>query len=288
MVVHPQFDPVIFTIHPLFTIRWYALTYVLGFIAFLYLGKRKINKQEAYCLDSIDHLDSLFVYGVFGVILGGRLGYVLFYNSSYYLDNPVNILKIWEGGMSFHGGLIGVIIAMIIFSYQKHYKFLEISDFVAPLAPIGLGLGRIGNFINGELWGRITGINHFWAMGFPQAHNSDIRLLPTLSKDYYKAFIEYGCLPRHPSQLYEFLLEGVVLFLILYLFARQKRALGQISAIFLISYGIFRFAIEFSREPDVQLGLLSLGLSMGQWLCVPMILAGVLLYVYTKKHPIQY
>lgn len=281
MHIHPQFDPIIHI-----NIRWYAMAYVLGFIIFLYFGKKQIQHGVA-SIRSVADLDSLFFYGVLGVILGGRLGYVVFYNASEYLSNPADIFKVWQGGMSFHGGLIGVIIAVALFALIKKYKFLEVSDFIVPYIPIGLGLGRLGNFINGELWGRITEPGRFWAMGFPQAREMDINKLPNLPESYQQMFSQFGILPRHPSQLYELVLEGIVLGLIVFLFTRKKRPMGQISAVFLIGYGILRFIVEFSREPDAQLGLLSLDFSMGQWLSIPMILIGILMYTGTiRKNPI--
>ncbi len=285
MLIHPSWNPVALSIGPL-SIRWYALMYIIGFTFFIYLGKKAVNSGKAI-LKSVDDVDSLFTYGVIGVILGGRLGYVLFYGSHYYLTHPSDILKIWEGGMSFHGGLIGVIIAIALFSWRHHYYFLQSSDFVAPLVPIGLGFGRLGNFINGELWGRLTPPHHFWAMGFPSARDADLQLLSQLGLIYQEAYQKFGALPRHPSQIYEILLEGVVLFLILFIFTRKPRARGQTSALFLFFYGLFRFIIEFTRAPDPQLGLLAGGLSMGQWLSIPMILTGIIIFIYaTSRTPI--
>jgi phosphatidylglycerol:prolipoprotein diacylglycerol transferase len=190
-------------------------------------------------------------YGVLGVVLGGRLGYVLFYKLEDYLADPLAILRVWEGGMSFHGGFLGVIVAMLLFARRRGISWLAVTDFIAPLVPLGLAAGRIGNFINGELWGRPTDLP--WAMVFPQVDS----------------------LPRHPSQLYQFALEGVALFVILWLYARRPRPTGAVSALFLIGYGSFRFLAEFAREPDAFLGPLALGLSMGQWLSLPMVIAGV-------------
>ncbi|MFH4354212.1 MAG: prolipoprotein diacylglyceryl transferase [Neisseriaceae bacterium] len=283
MLMHPNLSPVIFSIGPL-AVRWYALAYVLGFLFFFYMSKRQIEKAKSP-LRSLEDLDSLFLYGVLGVVVGGRLGYVCFYNLHHYLTQPLDIFKVWQGGMSFHGGLVGVVIAMALFAYQKRYHFLEISDLVAPLAPVGLGLGRIGNFINGELWGRITAPYHFWAMGFPQAQLADKNLVGSLPQIYQDAFGLWGALPRHPSQLYEALLEGLTLFLILLVFNRKKRPTGSITALFLILYGIFRFIIEFSRQPDAQIGLLALNLSMGQWLSLPMLVIGLGLYIFSKREP---
>jgi len=198
-------------------------------------------------------LDDALFFGALGVIIGGRLGYVLFYQFSYFSQHPAEILAVWNGGMSFHGGFLGVLAAMWLFSRKYNLTWLKIMDFVAPLVPIGLGAGRMGNFINGELWGRAT--NADWGMVFPRVDT----------------------VLRHPSQLYEFTLEGIVLFLILWIYASKPRATGTISAMFLIGYGSFRFLAEFTREPDDYLGLLSMGFSMGQWLSLPMIAIGVVM-----------
>lgn len=281
MLIHPQFNPVAIAVGPI-AIHWYAIMYVLGFIFFLTVSKQKI-KQKAAPLRQLEDLDNLFVYGVLGVLLGGRLGYILFYQTAYYFSYPSEIIKVWQGGMSFHGGLLGAMLGIILFCYRYRYRFLSITDFVAPLVPVGLGLGRIGNFINGELWGRVTDPTRFWAIGFPQAHTVDKQLAPQLSPSLQTVFIKYQVLPRHASQLYEACLEGLLLFILLYLFTRKKRALGQTTGLFLLLYGCFRSVVEFSREPDQQLGLLALGLSMGQWLCLPMIIAGVILYFCAKS-----
>ena len=199
-----------------------------------------------------DQVSDLLFYGFLGVILGGRVGYVLFYQFDYFLSDPLYLLQIWQGGMSFHGGLLGVILAIFIFARKTKKKFLAVGDFVAPLVPIGLGMGRLGNFINAELWGRQTDVS--WAMVFP---TDPLQV------------------PRHPSQLYEFALEGVVLFAILYIIARKTNRLGLASGAFLIGYGVFRSFVEFFREPDAHLGLYLSFISKGQILSIPMILAGI-------------
>ena len=257
MLVHPQFDPVAVHLGPL-AIRWYGLMYLLGFAMGMLLGRYRIKTQPKSGW-SYTQLDDVLFYLVLGVILGGRLGYVLFYKFSDYLHEPLKIFYIWEGGMSFHGGFLGAVFAIWLFSrkYRKHW--LAITDFIAPLVPLGLGAGRIGNFINGELWGRPT--HAAWGMIFPAVDN----------------------VPRHPSQLYEFALEGVVLFIILWLYSAKPRPLGAVSAVFLICYGLFRFLVEFTREPDSFLGLLALGLSMGQWLSLPMIFAGVWMIFWSHR-----
>jgi phosphatidylglycerol:prolipoprotein diacylglycerol transferase len=195
------------------------------------------------------------------VVLGGRLGYILFYKFSDYLREPLHILYVWEGGMSFHGGFLGVILAMLWFAHSRGKRWMDVTDFIAPLCPLGLGAGRIGNFINAELWGRPTEVP--WAMIFPNIDN----------------------LPRHPSQLYEFALEGLALFALLWWFSSKPRPSGAVSGLFLLGYGILRFSVEYSREPDSFLGLLALGFSMGQWLSLPMALSGValMIWAYRKK-----
>lgn len=252
MLIHPQFDPIAIQLGPL-AIRWYGLMYLAAFLLFLYLGRQRI--QQPHLQDwTLRDLDDLLFYGVLGVILGGRLGYVLFYKPVEYLAHPLDIFKVWEGGMAFHGGLIGVCIAMACYAWRRHRPWLAVTDFIAPLVPSGLAVGRIGNFINGELWGRPTDLP--WAMIFPQAGDWT---------------------SRHPSQLYQFALEGLLLFVLLWCYARKPRPLGAVSGAFLIGYGILRFIAEFAREPDHFLGLLGFGLSMGQWLCLPMVLIGSIL-----------
>ena len=254
MLVHPQFDPVAFHIGPL-AVRWYGLMYLVGFVLFVILGKHRARQNLLTGWHPRDVDDMLF-FGVFGVILGGRLGYVLFYKLGYYVQHPLEIFALWQGGMSFHGGLIGVLLALALFAHRRHKRWLEVTDFVAPLIPLGLAAGRLGNFINGELWGRPTNVP--WAMVFPQVDT----------------------LPRHPSQLYELGLEGLVLFAILWVYARRRRPVGAVSGLFLIGYGAARFCVEFFREPDAFLGVLALGLSMGQWLSLPMIAAGIALMAW--------
>ena len=258
MLVYPQFDPVAFRIGPL-AVRWYGLMYLLGFVLFIILGRRRAQKSMLTGWRATDVDDMLF-FGVFGVILGGRLGYVLFYKPLYYFAHPLEVFEVWHGGMSFHGGFIGVMIALWFFARQRGKRWLDVTDFVAPLIPLGLAAGRLGNFINGELVGRPTDLP--WGMVFPQVDQ----------------------LPRHPSQLYEFALEGVALFVILWVFAARRRPLGAVSGLFLVGYGAFRFIAEFAREPDSFLGFLALGFTMGQWLSLPMIVAGIamLLWAYRR------
>ena len=259
MLIHPQFDPVVVHLGPL-AVRWYGLMYLAAFLLVLVLGRYRIRTQPWRGLTTRD-LDDLLFLGVIGVIAGGRLGYILFYKFSDYLREPLHIFYVWEGGMSFHGGFLGVLVAIFWFTRTRHKTWLTVTDFVAPLCPLGLGAGRIGNFINAELWGRPTGVP--WAMIFPNVDN----------------------MPRHPSQLYEFAFEGLVLFALLWWFSSKPRPTGAVSGLFLLGYGVFRFGVEFTREPDGFLGLLTLGLSMGQWLSLPMALVGVglIAWSYRKK-----
>lgn len=275
MLIHPQFDPIAVSLGPL-AIRWYALSYLVGFALFFWLGRRQIARGNS--VFTREMLDDFLTWGILGVILGGRLGFVLFYQPAYYLANPIDIFKVWEGGMSFHGGFLGVLAAAWLFARKHGLRFLQVTDFIAPLVPLGLASGRLGNFINGELWGRITDPAKFWAMGFPQAAREDAAL-SALNPQWAQWLAEYGSLPRHPSQLYQFALEGLLLFVIVWLFARQPRPVGQISSLFLAGYGVFRFIAEYFRQPDDYLGLLTLGLSMGQWLSLPMVVLGVIGFI---------
>lgn len=276
MMIHPQFDPVLISIGPL-AIRWYALSYIVGFILFTILGRRRIAQGNSVFTKEM--LDDFLTWGILGVILGGRIGYVLFYKFSDYLANPLDIFKVWEGGMSFHGGFLGVVVAMWLFGRKHNISILKLMDTVAPLVPLGLASGRIGNFINGELWGRVTELNAFWAMGFPQARYEDVEAAAH-NPLWAEWLQQYGMLPRHPSQLYQFALEGICLFVIVWIFSKKPRPAGQTAALFLGGYGLFRFIAEFARQPDDYLGLLTLGLSMGQWLSVPMIVLGAIGFVW--------
>ena len=283
MFVHPQFDPVAIQLGPL-AVRWYGLMYLLAFIQIVILGKFRARQNLLTGWHPRDVDDMLF-YGVFGTILGGRLGYVLFYKPFYYFEHPAEVLAIWQGGMSFHGGFLGVLIALWLFARNRNKRWLEVTDFVAPLVPLGLAAGRLGNFINGELWGRVTSATAPWAVYFPQAAAEDkawITAFPqeAAARGLAAIYERVGMLPRHPSQLYESALEGLVLFALLWFYARHRRPLGAVSGLFLIGYGSFRFLVEYAREPDSFLGLLAMGMSMGQWLSLPMIVIGVLMMLW--------
>ena len=267
MLVHPQFDPVALHLGPYnvggfelgpFAIRWYGLMYLLAFVLVVVLGRKRARQNLLTGWHPRD-IDDMLFYGVLGVILGGRLGYVLFYKPIYYLVHPLEILQVWQGGMSFHGGFLGVIIALWFYARKRGRRWLDVTDFVAPLCPLGLAAGRLGNFINGELVGRVTDAP--WGMVFPQVDN----------------------LPRHPSQLYELGLEGILLFVILWSYANRHRPMGAVSGLFLLGYGTLRFVAEFAREPDNFLGYLAGGLTMGQWLSMPMIAVGLMMMIWAYR-----
>jgi phosphatidylglycerol:prolipoprotein diacylglycerol transferase len=262
MLVHPQFDPVAIQLGPV-GIHWYGLTYLAAFGLFLWLATLRTRQpQFAQAGWSRRDVEDMLFWGVLGVVIGGRLGYVLFYKPGYYAANPIEALMVWKGGMSFHGGLLGVIAALALYARQRGRAFFEVMDLIAPCVPLGLAAGRVGNFINGELWGRAADLSLPWAMVFPQSGTA---------------------IARHPSQLYQVALEGVLLFVLLWLYARKPRALGQVSGAFLVGYGVLRFTAEFYREPDRFLGPLALGMSMGQWLCVPMVVAGVAIWLLAGR-----
>jgi phosphatidylglycerol---prolipoprotein diacylglyceryl transferase len=259
MLTHPQFDPVALQLGPV-AIHWYGITYLVAFGLFLLLCRLRL-RQAPYAQHpqvwNPTAVEDLLFYGVLGVVLGGRLGYCLFYKPDHYLAHPLEIFAIWQGGMSFHGGMLGVIVAMAVWARRKGQPWLAVTDFIAPCVPTGLASGRVGNFINGELWGRAADPALPWAMVFPQAGDG---------------------IARHPSQIYQFALEGVLLFVLLWWFARRPRPLGAVSGVFLLGYGVFRFLAEYFREPDAFLGLLAFQWSMGQWLCGPMIVIGAVLW----------
>lgn len=271
MLVHPQFDSVALQIGPL-AIHWYGLTYLVAFGLFMWLASLRVGRAPFADLGwTRRDVEDLLFYGVLGVVIGGRLGYVLFYKPGYYAANLPEVFAVWKGGMSFHGGMLGVFAAVALFARARGRTFLEATDLIAPCVPIGLASGRIGNFINGELWGRAADPSLPWAMIFPQSGTT---------------------IPRHPSQLYQFLLEGLLLFVVLWVYARRPAAYvgsraqpvwGKVSGAFLIGYGLLRFVAEYFREPDSFLGLLALNLSMGQWLSLPMFGAGVVMWLWASR-----
>jgi phosphatidylglycerol---prolipoprotein diacylglyceryl transferase len=264
MLVHPQFSPVALQLGPV-AIHWYGLTYLVAFGLFLWLAMLRVRQPHfAQAGWTRRDVEDLLFYGVLGVIIGGRLGYVIFYKPGYYAANPLEILAVWKGGMAFHGGLLGVGAALLVFARMRGRSFLEVADLIAPCVPTGLASGRIGNFINGELWGRAADPSLPWAMVFPQSGTN---------------------IARHPSPLYQFALEGLLLFVLLWLYARKQRGPGQVMGAFLMGYGVLRFVAEYFREPDSFLGLQALNLSMGQWLCVPMVLAGLAVWAWGARQP---
>ena len=262
MLVHPQFNPIALQLGPV-AIHWYGLTYLVAFGLFLALATLRTRQpQYANAGWSRRDVEDMLFWGVLGVVIGGRLGYVLFYKPGYYAANPLEALMVWKGGMSFHGGLLGVIAALALHARQRGRPFLEVMDLISPCVPLGLASGRVGNFINGELWGRAADPSLPWAMVFPQSGS---------------------VIPRHPSQLYQFALEGMLLFVLLWWYASKPRHTGQVSGAFLVGYGVFRFAAEFFREPDSFLGLRALNLSQGQWLSLPMIAVGVWMWLWAGR-----
>lgn len=262
MIQYPAIDPVAIVIGPI-QIHWYGLMYLAGFSMAWWLGLRRCRQSGGLWPE--EYLSDLIFFAALGVVVGGRFGYVLFYHFDYFLRDPLWLLKVWEGGMSFHGGLLGVLLAMYVQGKRLNKSFFQVTDFIAPLVPFGLATGRIGNFIGGELWGRVSDLP--WAMVFPSASEP---------------------LGRHPSQLYQFALEGVALFCILWWFSSKPRPRFAVSGLFLMCYGVFRFVVEFVREPDNQIGFIAWDwLTMGQLLSIPMILAGVLLiWLGYTRHPL--
>nr|WP_295076509.1 prolipoprotein diacylglyceryl transferase [uncultured Roseateles sp.] len=262
MWVHPQFDPVALKLGPL-AIHWYGLTYLAAFGMFIWLASKRVSQPEWASQGwTRQDVDDLLFFGVLGVVLGGRLGYVLFYKPDYYIHNLGEVFAVWKGGMAFHGGLLGVIAAMALFAKLRGRSFFQVTDLIAPCVPTGLGAGRIGNFINGELWGRPADPNLPWAMVYPQSGSP---------------------LPLHPSPIYQFIGEGVLLFLLVWFYAKKPRLTGQVSGVFLMGYGVQRFVTEYFRQPDDFLGLRALNLSQGQWLSLPMIVVGLLIWLWASK-----
>ena len=262
MLPYPAIDPVAVSFGPV-RLHWYGVMYIAAFLAAWLLGRCRAARPGSGW--TADQVDGLATWAMLGVVLGARLGYILFYDLDTYLADPLEVFRVWNGGMSFHGGLVGVLSAALWWSLRHKKRFLDVTDFVAPLVPPGLFFGRLGNFINGELWGKVTTVD--WGMVFPGA----------------------GELPRHPTQLYEAGLEGLLLFTILWVYSRKPRPLGAVSGLFAVLYALCRIGVEFFRLPDPQLGYLFFGwVTMGQVLCLPLLLAGVLLLAhaaYEKRHP---
>ena len=257
MITYPNINPVAFHVGS-WPIYWYGLMYLVGFFGGWFLLSLRLRHRPATFTQ--DQLSDIVFYTAIGAIVGGRLGYVIFYDWDVLLSNPLFIFQTWKGGMSFHGGLLGVLVAMGLMARKFKKSFLQITDLIAPAVPVGLGAGRIGNFINSELWGQVTTAP--WGMIFPNG----------------------GPEPRHPSQLYEFALEGVLLFIILWIFSSKPRPLGAVSGLFALGYGIFRCAVEFFRVPDVQIGYVAFGwLTEGQLLSIPLVLVGIILLVVAYK-----
>ena len=257
MIPYPDINPVAIELGPL-KVHWYGLMYLVGFAAAWWLGVKRARAPHSPLKP--EQISDLIFYGALGVIIGGRLGYMLFYNFGAYIENPLHIFRVWEGGMSFHGGLLGVGVALYLYSRKVKQPMFKVWDFVAPLSAIGFLAGRIGNFINGELWGRVTDVP--WGMVFPHA----------------------GDLPRHPSQLYQAFMEGLLLFIILWIYTKKPRPTMSVTGLFLICYGFFRFLAEFARQPDEHLGYLAFGwVTMGQVLSLPMIIGGLLMMIFAYK-----
>ena len=270
MLIHPEINPVALQLGPL-AIHWYGLTYLAAFGLFFYLAGLRLRHEPYASITgpgawSRQDIEDILFLGVMGVVIGGRVGYCLFYKPGYYLTHPLEIFYVWQGGMSFHGGMLGVLASQLWFARSRQRPWLQVMDFIAPCVPTGLAAGRAGNFINGELWGRFSAPDLPWGMVFKNSGSM---------------------LPRHPSQVYQFLLEGLLLFALLWLYARKPRKMGQVSGAFLVGYGVFRFIAEFFRQPDDFLGILALGMSMGQWLCIPMIGAGIALWAWASKRALQ-
>ena len=267
-----NFDPVFLNLGPI-KIHWYAISYLIGFAFFVILGNYKVKHENTSWTK--EQVSDFLFYGALGVILGGRIGWVLFYNDTPFSEDPLLLFKVQNGGMSFHGGLAGVIIAMLYFKYKTNKGFFEIADFVAPISAIGIGSVRIGNFINGELWGRLT--NKPWGMIFPDSLPAHLQTLPIKQ---LQEMNQQGLLDefaRHPSPLYESFLEGFVTFIIVWLVAKRFKRAGIVSGTFLICYGLSRFTVEFFRQPDANRGFVAFDwMTMGQILTIPIIILGVI------------
>jgi phosphatidylglycerol---prolipoprotein diacylglyceryl transferase len=261
MLIHPMPDPIAFSLGPL-SVRWYGLMYLLAFVQFIALGRLRIRQPHIAAAGwKKEDLDDMLFYGVLGVVIGGRLGEVLFYNPAYYFSNPSQILAVWNGGMSFHGGFLGVMLAMAFWGRKRGRKVMEVLDFIAPMVPLGYAAGRIGNFINAELPGRLADATLPWAMVWPNVDR----------------------MPRHPSPIYQALIDGVLLFIVLWLYARKPRPVMAVSGMFAFGYGCARFFTEYFRMPDYEVSLAGITISAGQMLSLPMIALGIVLLVLAHR-----
>ncbi|HET6436100.1 MAG TPA: prolipoprotein diacylglyceryl transferase [Xanthomonadaceae bacterium] len=283
MIHLDQIDPIALALGPL-QIHWYGLMYLLGFGVAWWLGRRRVRAGRLPGVDEHGYGDLMF-YAMLGVVLGGRIGYILFYDLSAYLADPLQVFKIWQGGMSFHGGLLGVCVAVWWWSRRRGLAVMDTIDFVAPLVPPGLGFGRIGNYINGELWGKLTHAD--WGVVFPASLPMPYAAMDAAT---LRAQFEAGALDafaRHPSQLYQALLEGLVLFVVLWWFSARPRPRYAVAGLFALLYGVFRFLVEFVRVPDAQLEYLAFGwLTMGQLLSLPLVLLGLFWLWCSRGAPI--
>ena len=282
MTVLHQIDPVALHLGPV-SIHWYGIMYLLAFGTAWWLGLRRIRAGRLPGVSEQGFGDLLF-YGMLGVVLGGRVGYVLFYNFGEFLQNPLMLFRIWEGGMSFHGGLLGVLVACVWWARRHRLHFFDAVDFVAPLVPLGLGFGRLGNYIGGELWGKFTGAG--WGVIFPQSPMAPFNGLPIERLRELHASGALDAFARHPSQLYQAALEGLAMFVALWWFSSRPRPRYAVSGLFALMYGVFRFLVEFVRVPDEQLGYLAFGwLTMGQVLSLPLIALGIALLWWSRRQP---
>ena len=283
-ITHPQFNPIALDLGVI-QVHWYGQMYLLDFLSAYILATHRVKKRGNFTSEAVS---DLVFFGAMGVILGGRIGYVILYNFGEFLANPAYLFKVWEGGMAFHGGFVGVLVAMFFFGrkYKKHA--FTVLDFIAPCVPLGLLFGRLGNFINGELWGRVSHGDYGHLMYFPQAVNADFNLInadPSL-QTIATQMGDYLLLPRHPSQLYQAFSEGVLLFILLWWFGSKPRPRYAVSALFLLGYGCSRFTTEFFRQPDVGYTLIFGWMSKGQLFSLPMIIAGVILMILAYKNKV--
>ena len=282
MTVLHEIDPVALHLGPV-SIHWYGIMYLLGFGAAWWLGLRRIRAGRLPGVTEQGFGDLLF-YGMLGVVLGGRIGYILFYNFAEFVQNPLMLFRIWEGGMSFHGGLLGVLVACVWWARRHRLHFFDVVDFIAPLVPPGLGFGRLGNYIGGELWGKFTGAN--WGVVFPHSPLGPYTGQPIERLRELHASGALDAFARHPSQLYQAALEGLVMFAVLWWFSRRPRPRYAVSGLFALMYGVFRFIVEFVRVPDEQLGYLAFGwLTMGQVLSLPLVALGIALLWWSRRQP---